>query len=89
MKLEFDLYKKIFQKDVNNYILIDFEGKMKTKEQEIKIYYDKLSSVNIEYRDILTKQKIFPDEKITDIVGSTYTVKSKDISGYDLQKTDN
>lgn len=71
-----------------NYSKEELEGKMKAKEQEIKIYYDKLSSVNIEYRDILTKQKIFPDEKITDIVGSTYTVKNKDISGYDLQKTE-
>lgn len=36
MKLEFDLYKKIFQKDVNNYILIDFEGNMKTKGAYVK-----------------------------------------------------
>lgn len=36
MKLEFDLYKKIFQKDVNNYILVDFEGNMKTKGAYVK-----------------------------------------------------
>lgn len=36
MKLEFDLFKKIYQKDVNNYILVDFEGNMKTKGLYVK-----------------------------------------------------
>ncbi len=36
MKLEFDLYKKVFQKDVNNYVLVDFDGKYKTKGAYVK-----------------------------------------------------
>ncbi len=36
MKLEFDLYKKIYQKDVNNYILVDFDGHMKSKGAYVK-----------------------------------------------------
>lgn len=36
MKLEFDLYHKIYQKDVNNYILVDFNGNMKTKGGYVK-----------------------------------------------------
>ena len=36
MKLEFDLYQKVFQKDVNNYVLVDFDGKYKTKGAYVK-----------------------------------------------------
>lgn len=36
MKLEFDLFKKVYQKDVNNYILVDFEGNVKTKGLYVK-----------------------------------------------------
>lgn len=66
----------------------ELNGKMIAGIQEIKIYYDKMSSINIEYVDILTKQKIIPDEKITDIVGSIYKLENKDISGYDLEKAE-
>lgn len=36
MKLEFDLYNKVFQKDVNNYAMVDFDGKYKTKGAYVK-----------------------------------------------------
>lgn len=31
MRMEFDIYTKVFQKDVNNYLLVNAEGKTKTK----------------------------------------------------------
>ena len=31
MRMEFSFYKKVFQKDVNNYLLVGFDGKTKTK----------------------------------------------------------
>lgn len=36
MTMEFDLYKKIFQKDVNNYLMVDFDGKVKSKGAYVK-----------------------------------------------------
>jgi len=36
MQLEFESYKKIFQKDVNNYIIIDFDGNYKSKGAYVK-----------------------------------------------------
>ncbi len=42
MKMEFELYKKVFQKDVNNYILIDEKGKAKSKGGYVK----KLSNID-------------------------------------------
>ncbi len=36
MKMEFDLFSKVFQKDVNNYILIGDDGKIKTKGGYVK-----------------------------------------------------
>jgi len=36
MQLEFDSYKKIFQKDVNNYVIVDFEGDYKSKGGYVK-----------------------------------------------------
>lgn len=36
MKMEFELFKKVFQKDVNNYILISEDGKVKTKGGYVK-----------------------------------------------------
>lgn len=31
MRMEFEIYKKVFQKDVNNYLLVSAQGKIKTK----------------------------------------------------------
>lgn len=36
LKLEFDQYKEVFQKDVNNYLLIDLDGKVKAKGGYVK-----------------------------------------------------
>ena len=36
MVLEYDLYKKVIQKDVNNYIIVDFDGKYKSKGAYVK-----------------------------------------------------
>lgn len=36
LKLEFDEYKKVFQKDVNNYVIVDKNGKMKSKGAYVK-----------------------------------------------------
>jgi DNA polymerase len=36
MVLEFDLFSKVFQKDVNNYVMVDFDGKYKTKGAYVK-----------------------------------------------------
>lgn len=36
MNLEFDLFKKVFQKDVNNYVLVDFDGNYKAKGAYVK-----------------------------------------------------
>jgi len=36
MQLEFDSYKKIFQKDVNNYVIVDFDGNYKSKGAYVK-----------------------------------------------------
>lgn len=36
MQLEFESYKKIFQKDVNNYVIVDFDGNYKSKGAYVK-----------------------------------------------------
>ena len=36
LKLEFDEYRKVFQKDVNNYVIVDDEGKYKSKGAYVK-----------------------------------------------------
>jgi len=36
MQLEFESYKKIFQKDVNNYIIVDFDSNYKSKGAYVK-----------------------------------------------------
>lgn len=42
LELEFDQYHKVYQKDVNNYVLVDYDGKMKSKGAYVK----KLSSLD-------------------------------------------
>lgn len=79
-------------KNIPGYKYSNTKGILKSKMiegiQEIKIYYNKISHINIKYVDILTKQKIIPDEKITDIIGSEYRIGDKEISGYELEKVD-
>ena len=36
MRMEFSLYHKVFQGDVNNYCVVDFDGKVKTKGAYVK-----------------------------------------------------
>ena len=36
LELEFDQYEKVFQKDVNNYVVVDYDGKMKSKGAYVK-----------------------------------------------------
>ena len=36
MRMEFDIYTEVFQKDVNNYVLVGSDGKMKTKGRYTK-----------------------------------------------------
>lgn len=36
LKLEFDEYRKVFQKDVNNYVIVDAQGKCKSKGAYVK-----------------------------------------------------
>ena len=36
LNLEFDEYRKVFQKDVNNYIIVDADGKYKSKGAYVK-----------------------------------------------------
>jgi DNA polymerase len=52
MQLEFELYKKIFQKDVNNYIIVDFDGNYKSKGAYVK-KWTKKDKNNNEVNDLL------------------------------------
>lgn len=50
LQLEFDEYRKVFQKDVNNYILVDEDGHFKTKGAYVK----KLSSIDYDMHIVNT-----------------------------------
>lgn len=56
--LEFDEYRKVFQKDVNNYVIVDTDGHFKSKGAYVKklneLDYD-LSIVNKAMVDFMTK----------------------------------
>lgn len=58
MRMEFDIYSKVFQKDVNNYVLVAPDGHMKTKgaytKTLSKVDYD-LPIVNKALVDFMTK----------------------------------
>ena len=64
MRMEFDIYTKVFQKDVNNYLLVNPEGKTKTKGAYTKalspVDYD-LPIINKAMVDYMTKN--IPIEK--------------------------
>jgi DNA polymerase len=68
MELEFESFKKIFQKDVNNYIIIDFDGGYKSKGAYVKklnsLDYD-LPIVNIAVKEYLL-HRIHPRETVND-----------------------
>ena len=58
LNMEFDEYRKVFQKDVNNYVIVDAEGKHKSKGAYVKklsrLDYD-LPIVNKAMVDFMTK----------------------------------
>lgn len=58
MTLEFDEFKRVFQKDVNNYLMVDYEGKYKSKGAYVKelsnLDYD-MAIVNQAIVDYMTK----------------------------------
>lgn len=58
LKLEFDEYAKVFQKDVNNYVIVDFDGNYKSKGAYVKklndLDYD-LAIVNKALIDFMVK----------------------------------
>lgn len=58
MRMEFDTYHEVFQKDVNNYVLVGADGKVKTKGAYVKslsnIDYD-LPIINKALVDYMTK----------------------------------
>lgn len=58
LTLEFDQYEKVFQKDVNNYVIVDYDGNMKSKGAYVKklsdLDYD-LPIVNRAMVEFMTK----------------------------------
>jgi len=44
MQLEFESYKKIFQKDVNNYVIVDFDGEFESKGAYVKKWTKKMKT---------------------------------------------
>lgn len=83
LHMSFDFYKKIYQKDVNNYLIVDLEGKHKSKGAYVKqldhLDYD-LPIVNKAVVDYLVKNtpveetinkcdKLIEFQKITKISG--------------------
>jgi DNA polymerase len=59
LMMEFDYYKTVFQKDVNNYVIVDYDGKCKTKGAYVKgltnLDYD-LAIVNQAMVDYMLKK---------------------------------
>lgn len=66
LTMTFDIYKKVVQKDVNNYLVVDYKGGMKTKGGYVKslnpLDYD-LPIVNKAVVEYLTKN-ILPEQTI-------------------------
>lgn len=60
LMMEFDFYKSVFQKDVNNYVVVDYEGEYKTKGAYVKqltnLDYD-LAIVNKAILDYMLTKK--------------------------------
>ena len=58
MRMEFSLYTKVFQKDVNNYLLVGADGKTKTKgayTKSLSAIDNDLPIINIALVDYMTK----------------------------------
>jgi DNA polymerase len=64
MRMEFSIYKKVFQKDVNNYLLVGADGKTKTKgayTKSLSVIDNDLPIINKALVDYMTKK--IPIEK--------------------------
>lgn len=72
MKLDFDYYKKIYQKDVNNYILIDEHGNYKSKGAYVK----KLSSID---NDLPIVNMAIKEYLINDVPVETTIINCKEL----------
>lgn len=64
------------------------QGKMQSGTQEITLYYDQIGDVQISYIDEKTGKNIVPTESITNLVGTEYETKEKQIPGYDYVKVE-
>lgn len=77
MKMEFDLFSKVFQKDVNNYILVDEEGKVKTKGGYVK----KLSRIDY---DLPIINKALVEYMVNDIPVEETVKRCDDLKEFQL-----
>lgn len=72
MELEFDTYVKVIQADVNNYIIVDADGKYKSKGSYVKKLHDldydlpivNKAIVNFLLKNILVEQTILSEKKL-------------------------
>ena len=80
--------------DVDGVTSGDLNGVLINKDSTVvSLYYKKKATINIEYIDEITKQKISTDEKIDTNYGIEYSSlnldsKRKTIDGYDYSKTE-
>lgn len=79
----------IIPKNIKNYQYNGgtLNGKMTLENNQIKLYYDEISNINVSYVDYLTGKNIIPSKTITKTVNSEYSEKEKEIFGYDLFET--
>lgn len=77
LTLEFDEYKKVFQKDVNNYIIVDSSGKYKSKGAYVK----KLS--NLDY-DLPIINKALVDYMVSNIPVETTINNCNELKEFQL-----
>lgn len=79
LTLEFDEYRKVFQKDVNNYVIVDAEGKYKSKGAYVK----KLSE--LDYDLAIVNQAII-DYLVKDVPIETTILSCDDLKKFQLVK---
>lgn len=67
LTLEFDEYRKVFQKDVNNYIIVDAEGHYKSKGGYVKAWLDKKGKpLQLDY-DLVILRKALVDYMVNGV----------------------
>lgn len=83
LMLEFDEYKKVFQKDVNNYVIVDYEGHYKAKGAYVK----KLN--NLDY-DMAIVNKALVDYMVKGVAVETTILGCNDLKEFQqVQKISN